>query len=368
LDSVVGKDMLMAVLNELSLAKRGNIEVCSDILGITLMNLNLEKGEIVSVANGRDFDAVLPGIRSKLNDMLAADLPDYNDLKEALYSSLLVPPENLNELMSEIRRSERRKSDPYRYPKQESFAIDTNIAYRRLFSRLMYHSEGCGISDFDPTKVQVLLPDLVEQEMVEKAGKYSQYDIESLKRAVRNPSVVGGLVNCSMKGARKALNAQAEEGVLEEHYNLWRVAGGTYVVDKEQRDGEIARALGAHSEEQRMDLLFLTADDKARVQTYAAKLPTLLIRYPSEIPSQLPYDPWLLVEFLHDAAVYFGSLSLKPVGIRILGEWKSKSTADYRTEKLRIIADEGSGMTESLKRDIRIVQGLQSKIDLKAMK
>ena len=368
MDSVVGKDLLMAVLNELVLAKRGNIEVYSDILGISLMNLDLEKEEIVSVANWNDFDSVLPGLRSKLSDIMAADLPDYNDLKEALYSSLLVPPENLNELMVEIRKSQKRKSDPYRYPKQESFAIDTNIAYRRLFSRLLYHSEGCGISDFDPTKVQVLLSELVEQEMVEKAGKYSQFDIESLKKAVRIPATVGGLVNCSTKGARKALNAQAEEGVLEEHYNLWRVAGGTYVADKEQRDGEIARALGGYSGEQRMDLLFLTADDKARVQTYAAKLPTLLIKYPPEIPSQLPYDPWLLVEFLHDVAVYFGSISLKPVGIRIMGEWKGKSTADYRAEKLRLMAEDGSDLIDSLKRDIKIIQGIQSKVDLKTMK
>jgi hypothetical protein len=368
LDSVVGKDMLMAVLNELMLSKRGNIEVFSDILGISLMHLDLEHGEIVSVANGHDFDAVLPELRSRLNDIMAADLPDYNDLKEALYSSLLVPPENLNELMAEIRKSEKRKSDPYRYPKQESFAIDTNIAYRRLFSRLMYHSEGCGISAFDPSKVQVLIPDLVEREMVEKAGKYSHQDIEALKRAVHNPSTVGGMVNCSMKSARKALNAQAEEGVLEEHYNLWRVAGGTYVADKEQRDGEIARALGAHSGEQRMDLLFLTADDKARVQTYAAKLPTLMIKYPSDIPSHLSFDPWLLVEFLHDAAVYFGSLSLKPVGIRIMGEWKGKSTADYRSERLRLTAENGSALVEYLKKDIRIVQGIQSKVDLKAMR
>ena len=140
--------------------------------------------------------------------------------------------------------------------------------------------------------------------------------------------------------------------MLEEHYNLWRVAGGTYVADKEQRDGEIARALGAHSVEQHMDLLFLTADEKARVQTYAAKLPTLLIKYPPEIPSQLLYDPWLLVEFLHDAAVYFGSISLKPVGIRIMGEWKGKSMVDYRAEKLRLMSEDGSDLIDSLKRDI----------------
>ncbi len=368
MESMVGKDMLMAVLNELAMAKRGSIEVCSDLLGIPLMNLDLEKGEIESMANWNDFNAVLPGLRARLNDNLAADLPDYNDLKEALYSSLLVPPENLNELMAEIRKSEKRKGDPYRYPKQESFAIDTNIAYRRLFSRLLYHGEGCGISDFDPTKVQVLLSDLVEQEMVEKSGKYSHFDIESLKRAVRNPSIVAGLVNCSMKGARKALNAQAEEGVLEERYNLWRVAGGTYMADKEQRDGEIARALAGHSAEQHMDLLFLTTDDKARVQTYAAKLPTLLIRYPSDIPGHLPFDPWLVVEFMHDLAVYFGSISIKPVGIRILGEWKGKSTADYRAEKVKLLAEDGSTLIESLKRDIRIVLEIQSKVDLRAMK
>ncbi len=117
-----------------------------------------------------------------------------------------------------------------------------------------------------------------------------------------------------------------------------------------------------------MDILFLTADDKARMQTYAAKLPTLLIKYPSEIPSELHYDPWLMVEFLHDVAVYFGSISLRPVGIRIMGEWKGKSTADYRTEKLKLVAEDRSALIESLKRDIRIVHGIQSKIDLKAMR
>jgi hypothetical protein len=368
MDATVGKDLLMAVLNELTLAKRGNVEVRSDMLGITLMNLDLERGRVLSVATLGDFDAVLPSMRAKLNDVLAADLPDYNDLKEALYSSLLVPPENLNELIAEIRKASRRRNDPYRFPKQESFAIDTNIAYRRLFSRLMFHAEGCGVSDLDPTKVQVLLSDLVAQEMVEKAGKYTVFDIESLKKAVKNPALIGTFVNCSVKSARKALNAQAEEGILEEHYNLWRVAGGTFVQDKEVRDGEIARALSAHAGEQRMDLLFLTTDDKARVQTYAAKLPTLLIKYPAEIPAEVPFDPWLLVEFLHDLAVYFGSISLKPAGLRILGEWKGKSSADYRAERLRFMAEDGSGLIESLKRDIRIIQGIRSKVDLKEIK
>ena len=71
---------------------------------------------------------------------------------------------------------------------------------------------------------------------------------------------------------------------------------------------------------------------------------------------------------MHDAAVYFGSISLKPVGIRIMGEWKGKSTADYRAEKLKLMAEDGSALIESLKRDIRIVQEIQSKVDLKAMK
>jgi hypothetical protein len=364
---IVGKDLLMAVLNELTLAKRDNVEVRSDMLGITLMKLDLEKGRAVRVAAPGDFDAVLPSMRSKLSDVLAADLPDHNDLKEALYSSLLVPPENLNELLAEMRKASARRKDPYRFPKQQSFAVDTNIAYRRLFSRLIFHADGCGVGDLDPARVQVLLPDLVAEEMVQKAGKYSVFDIESLRRAVKNPALIGTFVNCSVKSARKALNAQAEEGILEERYNLWKVGGGTFVEDKEVRDGEIARALSTHAGEQRMDILFLTTDDKARAQTYAAKLPTLLIKYPAEIPAVVPFDPWLMVEFLHDLAVYFGSITLKPAGLRILGEWKGKSTADYRAQRLRFMAEDGSALIELLKRDIRIVQGIQARVDLKEM-
>ena len=67
-------------------------------------------------------------------------------------------------------------------------------------------------------------------------------------------------------------------------------------------------------------------------------------------------------------AVYFGSISIKPVGIRIMGEWKGKSTADYRAEKLRLMAEDGSDLIDSLKRDIKIIQGIPSKVDLKTMK
>ena len=51
--------MLMAVLNEPILAKKHVVEVHSDMLGISLMSLDLEKGEIVGVATPGDFDSVI---------------------------------------------------------------------------------------------------------------------------------------------------------------------------------------------------------------------------------------------------------------------------------------------------------------------
>jgi len=92
MESVVGKDMLMAVLNELARANRGSVEVYSDLLGISLMKLDLAQGEIVSVADWNDFNVVLPGLRAKLklNRLIAATLTIAFRL--ALGSSVKSPP------------------------------------------------------------------------------------------------------------------------------------------------------------------------------------------------------------------------------------------------------------------------------------
>jgi hypothetical protein len=359
----------MAVLNEAVLHGRPSITVASTLLDIELVGVNLEAQQIDFIAQQRDFDAVLPEIQSKLGEQaLIVDLPTYMDLRDAFQSSLLLPPDNLSDLIAELKKVDARRRDPFRYPKQLTFAIDTNILYDRLLSRLLLTSEGCGIKDYAPENVQILLSSLVEEEASLKVGrKYSGYDIDALKKALRNPRAAQNLLNCVYKDGRKALNAQAEIAAIKERYNLWQVAGGEFTEDKERRDAEILKALARHAADQRMDLLFITADDKARTHALTHKVPSLHLRYGYEIPRIVPYDPYLFVELLYDLAIVFANLSFKGLGLRVQGDWPGKSVDDYRLERLKLVSEEGSSLTEWLERDHRVITKLRQKVELKTL-
>jgi hypothetical protein len=359
----------MVLLNEAVMQGRPSIVVNSSLLDIELVWANLENGQIDFIAQQSDFDAVIPEIQSRLGDQgLIADLPTFMDLRDALQSSLLLPPDNLGELIAEMKKVDMRRKDPYRYPKQLTFAVDTNILYDRLLSRLLLTSEGCGIKDYAPENVQILLSSLVEEEASLKVGrKYSGYDIDALKKALRNPRAVQNLINCVYKDGRKALNAQAEIAAIKERYNLWQVAGGEFTEDKERRDAEILKALAKHAADQSMDLLFVTADDKSRAHALAHKVPSLHLRYAYEIPRSVPYDPYLFVELLYDLAIVFASLSFKGLGLRVQGDWSGKSVDDYRLERVKLVSEEGSSLAEWLERDHRVITRLGQKVEVKSL-
>lgn len=188
---------------------------------------------------------------------------------------LLVPPINLEEMMKDIRGMEKRRSCPSRYPRQMCLALDTNIAYKHPFSRLSIGSESCGIRDDSPTRIQLLITDLVEMEVSEKVNrKYRQPEIEQFK----SPKLVGNLMNCYYKDDRKALNAQAELSALRELHATWEVTKGAWTENKEKRDMEILRTPAKHPQMESMDVLFISSEDKATAAARAVKVPIMVIR------------------------------------------------------------------------------------------
>jgi hypothetical protein len=366
MELIVGKDFLMAMLNEAVLHERTNISLNAPFLDLDLLGANLKDGAIDWLVGPGDYDRAYSELTAKLGEpSLVREVPPYADFREALHSSLLLPPDNLAELMKEIRTIERRRGQPSRYPKQSCLAIDTNLAYRRLFSRIGLASETCGAEDFDPSKVQLLVAGLVEQEVSEKVRrKYTTADLEALKRAFHSPKLLSLFNNCVVKDGRKALNAQAELGAIRSRYGVWDVAGGTWTEDKEKRDGEILMTLAKHAQDERLDLLFVSADDKATAAARSAKVPILVLRYPNEVPRTVPFDPWLFVELLHDLAVIYGVVTLKGLGLRIMGDWAGKSADDFHAQKVKIVTEESSVLADSLLKDHRILERLKREVDL----
>ncbi len=360
------KDFLMAVMNEAILHQKNDIAVRSVLLDLDLMKIDMMKQRIDSIARLEDFDSVISNIRLRLaNEALRSDLPSYSDFREVFQSSVLLP-ENLGELFSEIKDIEERKSDPYKNPRQKCLGIDTNIAYRRLLSRLLAYGGPQRPRDINFRCVQILLPSIVEEEISARVGrKYTGKDVDELGEALGSQRFVRSFLNCCYKDGRRALNAQSELRILKEKYNCWDVRGGSFLEDKEKRDVEIIRALANHASSQYLDLVYLTSDDKSLAHAVAYKVRSLGLRYPREIPSKLTADPWLLVELLYDLSIVFGAISLKGLGVVVMGDWSGKTTEDYHRERVKLVVEENSSFRRVLEKDHRILARLESAVDLR---
>jgi hypothetical protein len=359
------KNFLMAVLNEALMHDRTDIVVRSDLLEIDLFRLDYSRNRIAKIADQHRFNSRLSELRRMLGDeFLEHELPDYYDLRDAMQSSMLLPPENLSELMDELLDMERRKRDPYRFPKQKMLAIDTNVAYNRLLSRMTLLMNGGPLGRVNPSSVPIIIPSLVEEEISNMVGrKYRPNDLRRLKEDLGRGEA-NCYVNCLIKSGRKAMNAQTEIKLIRELYSARGIRGGEFLEDKEARDEEMVRIISDFSSGQRCEVLFLSADDKARAHAYSQRIPAVKLEYPWEIPSQMEVDPWLLVEFLYDLSISFGLLSFKGLGVRVQGVWAGKSADDYLGERLKFQVEKGSVLAEDLERDHRVLGKLCEAVDM----
>ncbi|NLK25713.1 MAG: hypothetical protein GX307_03935 [Euryarchaeota archaeon] len=358
---VVSKDFLMAVINEARLHQLPSLTIRSILLDLDLLSIDLVKNEIHMLAGQKEFHDALSPIRSKGASAAVDDLPNYEDLRTAVWHTVLLPDEVTRPICDEMEAALERRNDPYRYPRQVAFAIDTNIAYHRLFSRIFLYGDALNRIGFRPRDVQVIVSNLVEEEISRSiARKYSRGDIAELQRAVRDQVLVRGMNNICYKKGRKALNAQTEIDVLGRTCGLWRVGGGKVLDEKESIDDEIVRSLAEHSADQRLDVIFLTGDDKCRAHAFSHKLPSILVEYPKEIPQEMGFDPWLLVEMLYDLSVSFVGLQLVELDLKIIGDWSGKSAEDYHAEKVKLVIAPESPVKVSLKQDLEIIRDIQS--------
>lgn len=361
---VVSKDFLMAVVNEARLHHLPILTVRSILLDLDLLSIDLVKNEVRVLAGQKEFHDALAPIRSKGPSEAIDDLPDYEDLRTAVWHTIQLPNEVIRPICDEINKAARQRSDPYRYPMQTAFAIDTNIAYHRLLSRMFLRHDVLDRIGLRPRDLQIIVSNLVEEEISRSiARKYSRSDIAALQRAVRDQVLVRSMSNICYKKRRKALNAQAEIDLLGRTASLWRVGGGRAPDDKESIDDEIVRSLAEHSADQRLEVIFITGDDKCRAHAFSHKLPSILVEYPKELPDEMGFGPWLLVEMLYDLSVSFVGLQLVELDLKIIGDWAGKSAEDYHAERVKLVLAPGSPIEKELARDLVIVRALDESAD-----
>ncbi len=364
MEKEVSKDFIWAILNESLLRGNKNLRVKSDLLGTRILEFDLASSEITSICSEQELDRVVSRKRLEIGDRsLASEIPDYLDLRDALWSSLVLPPENLGKLMGELKELEKRKKHPYRYPKERLFAMDTNIAYLRLFSRLTLLKGSERLEGYDAAEVPIIVLGLVEDEISNGVNKkLGSHDIQLLSEAVG--SEAKKMVNCLCKRGRKALNAQSEIRAIREQYSTRGLQGGEFLADKEARDEEMAKTLSEYMSTQKVEIVFLTNDDKARAHTYAYRIPAIELKYPHHFEGPISCDHWLITELLYDLVITFGFLSLEGLGVRLLGTWSGKDANDYLDQRLRVEVEQGASISSELELSYQILNDLQSRYDL----
>ena len=370
MEVVVEKPFITAILNEGILHDRTSVAVSSPFLGLDLVGLDLSgDGKVSFLTREGDFTWAYSLVQGKLADPLDKEVPTFSDYREALHASLLLPPENMPDLMREITAMEERRKGPSRYPRQPCLALDTNLVYKRLLSRLCLSGDTCGAKGFDPSRVQVLVANLVEREISERVRrKYTPQELGILRRTFGSPQFLDDMNNCLHKDGRRAMNALAELTSIRSKYSVWDVHGGEWNQDKEARDAEILGALAQHARQENIDVLFVSTDDKATASAMSAKVPILILRYPNDVPITIPYDPWLVPELIFELAIAFGVIALKGLGVRIMGDWAGKTADDFKAERIKVVGESNSSLTQVLERDARILARLRREIDLSGLR
>lgn len=364
MELTVSKDFIWAILNESLLEGNQNLRLKSDLLDTRILEFDMASNEITRVCPESEFDKVVSRKRLEVGEDLGEEIPDYIDFRDALWSSLALPPENLDQLMEELKELEKRKKHPYRYPKERLFAIDTNIAYLRLFSRLTLLKGSDAMAGYDPGEVPIVILGLVEDEVSNRVQKkLGKADIRRLTGAVGRREA-RSMINCLHKRGRKALNAQTEIRSIREEYGTRGLQGGEFLPDKEERDEEMARTLSEYMSGQKVEIIFLTNDDKSRAHTYAYRIPAIELKYPHEFETPIPCDQWLITELVYDLVITFGILSLEGLGVRILGVWPGKDANDYLDQRLRVEVEDGASIAAELRRSYQILNDLNERYDL----
>jgi len=369
MEAVVEKDVLMAILNESLLHDRRWVEVALPWADLTLFNMDVGDATLSDIVRPETYQRALgPFVDGIVEEEVRREIPDFLDLREAFHNSLVLPPQNIVQLTDLIKEVVRKNSTPKNFVRPNGIAVDTNIAYRRVLGRISLEKETWGLDKLDITKLRVLVPQLVKKEVSNATlRKYDNRFMDSTRSIFREFNPFLSMRNCTNKKGRKAQNAATELGLIRDIYTVLEVQGGEWSEDKEMRDVAIMRSLEDYQNDQRMDLTFLTADDKASAHLEAHGMTGLVLRYPLEVPTKIRTDHWLLVELLYELSVLYGTILLRKLGVRVQGDWSGKPHEDYLAEKVKLIIDDASALRAPLERDIAVVKAMRMAVDFRTL-
>ncbi len=371
---VAGKEFLTAVLNEVCMDERfDRFTVRDEFMGQKLFDVRCSDLRLDNIASRDSMGEARAELLLSIDSAHHQEVPSHDDLRSCFHSSLLLPPQNIDEVAGAINDAVAASRRRQGFLGQQAVSIDSNLAYKRLLSRLYLERSRFGIEYENPKDLMVTISKVSIRELA-RASNHKldrRKDPGGLKRALHGRSFADALPNRPTLRATKALNALAEHGAIRDIFTYYEVDGGMDDVhDSAAADEMIVRELSAHNRPGQLDQVFLTADDSMSSLLDGERMRHAVIKYPKELPSRLDSTPWLLRELLYDLSLLFRCIRIEGTGVSVMGIWPDKASNDYGNERICIAVEEGSRIGDELRRDHRILQRFHGSegIDLRRLR
>ncbi|MFQ5911448.1 MAG: hypothetical protein ACE5IJ_12130 [Thermoplasmata archaeon] len=273
-------------------------------------------------------------------------MPLWEDISEVFQASGAIPPRNWDVFLRWLRAIQSEAMDSQRIVNPVALAVDTNVAYLHLFSRYL------GLDHEEARGFTVLVSQGVRAEIDHHIGaKASRQYLRELYRVPSLAPYIEELGNRNALETRRAKLAQNELDYLTVHRRALRVPCGPFTGNKESFDIEIARSYAAFAQQNRLSGYLLTYDQNMADHAKNVGLPCFVLEMPDLSAFVGASMEGAFASVLHDLAVLFGVVLIEPFEIRVWGEWKGKTSADYESERVRVDIDSRHSIAELFARD-----------------
>ena len=347
----VQKQFLVALANRVFKHGRGLLTFRSPLIEKPLLKVDREfkTREVI------DHDAFASSRKVAVHGDPAAneEMPIWKDFTLALQASGAIKPRNWEAFLEWLSGVEKDSKSPEHVTNPVAIAIDTNVAYNRLFSRHLDPAWGPA-RDFTILCSQGVIGEID----CHIGGKVGREELRRLYLAPRHEPYLDQLANRNSLETRRAKLAQNEIDYLKKEHRAVPTPCGAYQGDKEAFDAEIARSYASSVHDRALSAYMITFDQNMGDHAKNAGLPRFILEPPDEKLFSGASLELALPALIHDMAVLFGVLVMEPFGIHIWGEWAGKTSADYEAERVRIEMESKTPIVDLLSRDVEIGQAL----------
>ncbi len=355
MEKIFTKRELMLFLNHIRDEGLSSFEVREPYFDNRLLKVDLKEEKYEVELTGKD-DYEIKISKDEYWDK--TEIPGFKEYKECLISSGFVEYGNWDDFKTWARSLYQNEKDPGLSSESVFLTIDTNLAYYRFISRkfpLEYDDITIEAYDFD-----YLLSSIVESEIDHHIkDKYDDSDLKMMGMHTEIGDVRYKFRNRGRFETRKSKFATEELNHLRGELNSARVKARGSKTDSERNDILIVESLEEFCWDKNIDVALISTDRNMGNHSENAEIAYFVLEMPHSIPKRKEVGPEIVLNLLHDMALFYGMVKIPELSTDLFGIWGGKKDEHYRTESVKAWVNPGSPIESQVKREMKIMDSLQ---------